>query len=48
MSETYVILIKITDQGMRDIKSAPERIKQGIAAYEAMGGKITSFLATLG
>jgi uncharacterized protein with GYD domain len=48
MSETSVILMKITDQGMRDIKAAPERIKQGIAALEAMGGKITSFHATLG
>ena len=48
MSETSVILMKITDQGMRDIKAAPERIKQGIAALEAMGGRITSFHATLG
>lgn len=48
MSETYVILYKLTDQGMRDIKAAPERIKQGIAALEAMGGKVTSFHATQG
>jgi uncharacterized protein with GYD domain len=40
--------MKITDQGMRDIKAAPERLKQGIAALEAMGGKLTSFHATLG
>ena len=48
MSETSVILMKITDQGMRDIKAAPQRVKQGIAALEAMGGKVTSFHATLG
>jgi uncharacterized protein with GYD domain len=48
MSETAVILYKLTDQGIRNIKEAPERIKQGIAGVEAMGGKVTSFLATLG
>ena len=49
MSEnTVILLMKITDQGMRDIKAAPERVKQGIAAMEAMGGKVTSFHATLG
>ena len=36
MSETSVIRMKTTDQGMRNIKEAPKRIKQGIAGVKAI------------
>ena len=44
----YVTLYKFTDQGIRGIKSSPERIRQGTAAWEAMGGKLLGFYSTQG
>ena len=44
----YVTLYKLTDQGIRDIKKAPGRIRQSTAAWEAMGGKLLSFYSTQG
>jgi len=44
----YVVLYKLTEQGVKDIKSAPERIEAGIKAFEAMGGKVLGFYVTLG
>ena len=44
----YVTLYKLTDQGIRGIKSSPERIRQGTAAWEAMGGKLLGFYSTQG
>ena len=43
-----VILMKWTDQGIKDIKNAPQRIENGIKAFEAMGGKVTGFYAVMG
>lgn len=40
---TYALLMRLTDQGARDIKSAPARLEAGIKAWEAMGGKMTGF-----
>ncbi len=39
----YVTLYKLTDQGARDIKAAPQRIEAGIQAWEAAGGKLIAF-----
>ncbi len=44
----YVTLYKLTDQGVRDIKSAPERVKQAAATWEAMGGKLLGIYSTMG
>jgi len=44
----YIMLMKLTDQGRKDIKSAPQRIEQGIKTAEAMGGKTIGFYATMG
>jgi len=43
-----IILMKFTDQGIKNIKQAPERIQEGIKKYEAMGGKLIGFYATMG
>ena len=43
-----IILMKLTDQGIKDIKNAPQRIENGIKAFEAMGGKVTGFYAVMG
>lgn len=45
---TYVLLMKYTDQGVKAIRNAPLRIEAAIKGFEAMGGKITGFYATMG
>jgi uncharacterized protein with GYD domain len=44
----YITLYKLTDQGIRDIREAPQRIKDGISAWEKAGGKLIGFYATTG
>jgi uncharacterized protein with GYD domain len=43
-----VCLMKLTDQGIKNIKDAPQRIEKGIKAYEAMGGKVIDFYIVQG
>jgi uncharacterized protein with GYD domain len=45
---TYVLLMKLTEQGIKAIKDAPARIEAGIKAWEAMGGKVVGFYAVMG
>ncbi len=45
---TYVILMRLTDQGVRNIKDAPSRAEEGIRGFEAMGGKVLGFYSTMG
>ena len=45
---TYIILLNLTDQGIRAIKDAPQRIEEGIKGFEAMGGKVISVYAVCG
>jgi len=45
---TYVVLYKLTDQGIRNIKDAPQRIEEGIKAIEAVGGKVIGFYSVMG
>ena len=45
---TYVVLMKLTGQGAKNIKEAPQRAEEGIKAAEAMGGKVTGFYLTMG
>lgn len=45
---TYVMLMKLTNEGIQDIKNAPERIEEGIKGWEAMGGKVTAFYTVMG
>ena len=45
---TYVVLMNLTDQGIKEVKGAPERIQQSIKAFEAMGGKVTAFYTVMG
>ncbi len=44
----YINLMQLTDQGAKAIKDAPQRIEAGIKGWEAMGGKLIGFYATLG
>lgn len=45
---TYIVLMKLTDQGIRSVKDAPDRIEAAINSLEAVGGKVNGFYATLG
>ena len=45
---TYIMLMKLTEQGVKDIKNAPQRIEQAAKTAEAMGGKMIGFYATMG
>ncbi len=43
-----VVLMKLTGQGIKDIKNAPQRIEQGIKSFEAMGGKMLGYYSVMG
>lgn len=44
----YVVLMKFTDQGIKDIRNAPDRLDQGIKLLEKMGGKLIAFYMVMG
>ena len=45
---TYILLMKLTEQGIKEIKDAPERIENGIKGWEALGGKVIGFYTVMG
>jgi uncharacterized protein with GYD domain len=45
---TYMMLMKLTDQGIKNIKEAPERIEVGLKAFEKTGGKLIGFWISIG
>jgi uncharacterized protein with GYD domain len=46
--QTYILLLKLTDQGIKDIANAPQRIEQAAARLEAMGGHLLDFHMVMG
>ena len=44
----YISLVKWTDQGMRNIKEAPQRVESFKKRVQAAGGKLTGFYLTMG
>jgi uncharacterized protein with GYD domain len=44
----YVLLMKLTEEGVKEPKLIPQRIAEGIKGWEAMGGKVLSFHITFG
>jgi uncharacterized protein with GYD domain len=40
--------MKLTDQGIKDIKNAPQRVETARKRLEATGGKMTGFYLTMG
>lgn len=44
----YVVLYRLTEQGIRNVKDSPDRIDKGIKAAESMGGKVIGFYSTMG
>ena len=45
---TYVILMNLTEQGVKDIKQAPARVEESAKALEAAGGSMTAFYCVMG
>jgi uncharacterized protein with GYD domain len=45
---TYIVLMKLTDQGIRAAKDAPDRIETAIQRLDNLGGQVKGFYATLG
>lgn len=45
---TYIELVRWTDQGIRNIKEAPERMDAFKKTIEAAGGKLIGFYFTMG
>ncbi len=45
---TYIVLMKLTDQGIRTVQDTPERIETSVNSLETLGGKVDGFYATLG
>jgi len=46
--QTYILLIKLTEQGIKDIKNAPKRIELATQSLEAMGGMMIGVYAVMG
>jgi uncharacterized protein with GYD domain len=45
---TYMMLMKLTDQGINNIKEAPKRFEAGLKAFEKSGGKSIGFWIAIG
>lgn len=45
---TYITLMKLTDQGAKDLKESPKRFEDGLKMFEKLGGKLIGFYATMG
>ena len=45
---TYITLMNMTEQGIKDIKNAPERTANSIKQLEEMGGKLIGFYMCMG
>ena len=46
--ETYIILAKMTEQGIKDIKNSPAGIEAARKATEAAGGRWLGWYLTMG
>jgi len=45
---TYIILMNLTEQGVKNIKEAPQSIEAAAKAIEAAGGKLKDFYTVMG
>jgi uncharacterized protein with GYD domain len=45
---TYIGLLKLTEQGSKDIMNAPARIDESINSYQKMGGKVIGVYLVMG
>ncbi|MBX5490192.1 MAG: GYD domain-containing protein [Chloroflexi bacterium] len=45
---TYIVLSKWTDQGIRDVKGTPERLRQYEQAGQSLGVRLAAWYLTMG
>jgi uncharacterized protein with GYD domain len=45
---TYIVLFKLTDQGIKEIKDTPNNIKEAVKGIEAAGGRLKGLYAVMG
>jgi uncharacterized protein with GYD domain len=45
---TYISLINLTEQGVREAKNAPERLQTFEAAIKEIGGRLVGFYLVMG
>ena len=45
---TYISLVNLTEQGIREAKNAPERLQTFDAALRAAGGRLVGFYLVMG
>lgn len=46
--QTYVLLMNLTEQGIKTIKQSANRIEAAEKAFEAIGGKLLGMYAVMG
>jgi uncharacterized protein with GYD domain len=46
--QTYISLVNLTEQGVRDIRNAAERLREFDEAAREVGGKLVGFYLVLG
>ena len=44
----YVTLMRLTDQGIRDVKQSPTRLDRAKQALQAVGGELEAFYLAMG
>jgi len=44
----YIALMKLTEQGIKDIKNAPQRLEKAIVGMGALGGELVDFYTVMG
>jgi uncharacterized protein with GYD domain len=45
---TYILLMKLTDKGIVDVKDSPKRVVDAMKLWESMGGKTIAVYMTMG
>ena len=45
---TYIILINLTSEGIKNVEKAPARVKATAKSLEAAGGRLVGFYAVMG
>ena len=45
---TYITLMNMTEQGIKDVKTSPERTANSVKQLEEMGGKLVAFYLCMG
>ena len=45
---TYITLMKMTEQGIKNVKGVSARYEEGVKQLQAMGGKLLGFYMVMG